>query len=104
MPAPLEELWALVESIPSGMVASYGDVGRALHHPASGYFVGRWMTQCPPDVPWWRVVGRDGTLLIAKQNAEAALEQKRRLGEEGVEFTDGRVQMARFRAQLDELP
>ncbi|MDR3692923.1 MAG: MGMT family protein [Fimbriimonas sp.] len=87
----LEELWKIVCRIPSGRAASYGEVGRALKNPASGYMVGRWLTQCPPDVPWWRVVAKDGHLPIAKQGPEQAMEQERLLQSEGVVFEDGKV-------------
>lgn len=97
---PLEEVWEIVRSIPPGMVASYGDVGRMLHNPASGYFVGRWMTLCPPEVPWWRVVAKDGRLPVWKRDIDAADEQRVKLEEEGVEFVDDRVDMERFRWEL----
>ena len=45
----LAPLWGVVRSIPSGSVASYGAVGRALPNPATGYMVGRWMAACPAD-------------------------------------------------------
>ena len=38
----LDQLWAVVRSIPAGRVASYGAVGRALEDPASGFMVGGW--------------------------------------------------------------
>ncbi len=85
----LEELWAVVRSIPAGHVASYGDVGRALRNPASGFIVGRWMTQCPPDVPWWRVVAKDGRLPVTKRDPHLGSEQERRLREEGAYLEGG---------------
>lgn len=80
----LEELWQLVRDIPRGKVCSYGDLGRALHHPATGFMVGRWMAQCPEDVPWWRVVAKDGRLPINRRDPLMASEQARRLESEGV--------------------
>lgn len=88
---PLEELWMVVRRIPKGRAASYGEIGRALKNPASGYFVGRWMAQCPADVPWWRVVAKDGHLPLAKRSPEYAAEQLRRLQQEDVKIEDGRV-------------
>lgn len=89
----LEELWSIVRSIPQGRCASYGDVGRALHNPASGYWVGRWMAQCPEDIPWWRVVAKDGRLPLHKRDPRLAEEQRGRLESEGVSFKDGRADM-----------
>lgn len=81
-----DELFLVIRRIPSGQVAGYGQVGRALESPISGLLVGRWLTSCPDEVPWWRVVGRDGSLLLAKRGPEFAAEQRRLLLAEGVEF------------------
>jgi methylated-DNA-protein-cysteine methyltransferase related protein len=92
----LDDLWAVVRSIPSGCVASYGDVGRALPRPVSGVLVGKWMASCPPDVPWWRVVGRQGDLLTARRDSHLAKRQKEVLVKEGVAFDDDRVASSFF--------
>ncbi len=76
---------------------SYGDVGRMLKYPASGFMVGKWMASAPEGVPWWRVLAKDGSLSIAKRSAQLAIEQEQRLKKEGIEFLpDGRVEMERF--------
>ena len=93
----LTELWDLVRSIPPGRCTSYGALGQALHHPASGYMVGRWMAQCPSDIPWWRVVSKQGGLPVWKKDPAAATEQQTRLEEEGVAFVDGHVDMENCR-------
>ena len=89
-------LWTVVKSIPRGRVASYGDVGQALDSPVSGLLVGRWIAHCPEGVPWWRVVGKDGTLLVGKRDPNAARHQEERLLAEGVTFVDARVEMGTF--------
>lgn len=95
-PARLEELWNIVRSIPRGCVASYGSVGTALTRPVSGFIVGRWMAQCPDDVPWWRVVGADGGYPLAKRDAALGVMQKQKLEQEGIEFEDGLVSPSCF--------
>ena len=88
------ELYSVVLKIPSGRCTNYGALGRALTQPVSGYVVGRWLASTPPDVPWQRVVGKDGSFLIAKRDAALAIEQERLLRAEGVPFTnDGRVDL-----------
>ena len=87
----LDELWTVVRSVPPGCVASYGEVGRALSRPVSGVLVGKWMAACPHDVPWWRIVGKSGDLLVAGRHPELGLLQKQRLEREGVEFDGDRV-------------
>lgn len=54
------------------------------------------MAQCPADVPWWRVVGGNGDLLIAKRDPNMALEQRRRLESEGCLLVDNVVPRERF--------
>lgn len=93
----MDELWKIVRSIPRGRVMSYGDVGKMLKHPASGFLVGKWMASAPDGVPWWRVVSKDGSLSIAKRSTYLAIEQKQRLQDEGVAFLEGgRVHMEKF--------
>jgi len=86
-----EELWKVVRAIPYGRASTYGDVGRAMKNPASGYMVGRWMTRCPPDVPWWRVVAKGGIIALSKRSPKLGMDQQSRLTEEGIKFEDGRV-------------
>ena len=83
-----DALFDLVRRIPVGRATSYGAVGQALDPPISGYLVGRAMAACPPDIPWWRVVARDGTLSTHKRSPELAEEQRRHLLAEGVPMTD----------------
>jgi methylated-DNA-protein-cysteine methyltransferase related protein len=89
----LDELWNLVRQIPPGCCASYGDLGQALRQPASGYQVGRWMANCPEDVPWWRVVAKTGALPVHKRDPAMAARQQQLLEAEGVAFTETGVDM-----------
>ncbi|AIE86538.1 MGMT family protein [Fimbriimonas ginsengisoli] len=84
----MDELWELVKKIPRGRVAAYGALGAALSRPVSGYLVGRMMANCPPDVPWWRVVDRHGKMVVAKRDPVAAETQRRRLENEKTEMAD----------------
>lgn len=86
-----ENLYRLVAQIPRGRWIGYGDLGSCCETPISGLIVGRFMHQCPAGLPWWRVIGRDGTPLIAKLDAKLGLEQLQRLAEEGVEVREGRA-------------
>lgn len=87
-----EELWGKVRAVPRGLCTSYGALGRELSQPVSGLVVGRWLESGPPeDVPWWRVVAKDGSLPIAKRNPYLAEQQRARLEAEGVAFDAGCV-------------
>ncbi len=88
-----EQVYALVRKVPAGRVVSYGQI--AEQFPAlSARQVGRWMALAPDDVPWWRVVGADGTLRIARRDPMLANLQRAHLQAEGVPFDErGRVCM-----------
>ena len=78
---------------------SYGEVGALCEPPISGYVCGRVMNNVSDDVPWWRVVGKDGTLPISKRSPHLAIEQRQKLEAEGVGFgEDGKVRMSEFGA------
>lgn len=93
-------VYEAVRLIPEGFCASYGSVGQTLNPPISGLLVGRLLSHSPPDVPWWRVVGRDGSLLIAKKGAEIAIDQEERLRAEGVQLFEGRVPCKKLLLEL----
>lgn len=93
----IAQVYAVARSIPSGRVLSYGEVGKRCEPPISGLVCGRIMHGALADVPWWRVVARDGSLPIARRSPHLAREQRERLEEEDVAFEDGCVVMARFR-------
>ena len=93
----IAQVYAIARAIPEGRVMSYGAVGARCQPPISGYICGRIMVHAHDAVPWWRVVGKDGTLRISKRNPLLAADQRAKLEAEGVAFDDaGRVKMADF--------
>ena len=104
IPLARTQVFAIVAQIPEGQVMGYGQVGGFLQPPLSGLWVGRILAGSTETLPWWRVVGADGSLLVRKRDALLAIEQEQRLQEEGVDFTeDGRVQMKRFQWKPEDL-
>ncbi len=90
-----ERVVAFVNTIPSGKVMAYGQVGREVG--LSARTVGWAMTQIWEQAPWQRVVGADGRLPIAKRSPTLHQTQRELLEAEGVAFTEsGAVDMARF--------
>ncbi len=89
-----QRVYALVRQIPRGKVISYGQAARACP-PLTPRQVGQIMAHAlDDDIPWWRVVGSDGSLRIHKRDPMLAQLQKSLLQQEGVPFTpDGRVPM-----------
>jgi len=78
-----------VRKIPKGKVSTYGDVARAAGFPGAARQV-VWALQDSRGVPWHRVVGAGGKILL---RGESALEQRFRLEAEGVIFHGCRVWM-----------
>ena len=92
-----EQIYAIVEQIPYGMVISYGQIARIVGRPRSARVVGWAMRNCPEHLPWQRVVMADGSI------TGGAFAQERRdlLIKEGVPFLeDGRVDMKACEVRL----
>jgi len=93
-------LFAVVSAIPKGSVLGYGEVGSRLDRPCSGLIVGKMIAECPLGVPWWRVVGADGSIKTDKRDPRIGMEQRALLQGEGIEFENDRVPR-RYFADLD---
>jgi methylated-DNA-protein-cysteine methyltransferase-like protein len=92
-----ESVYDLVSEIPRGRVATYGQLAALLGRPRGARAVG-WALRALGErskarVPWHRVVGHGGRVSLGDR--PAGLEQRRRLREEGVRFTQGRVDLSR---------
>jgi len=88
----------LVCAVPRGRVTSYGAVAALLGSPRAARGVGWALAALPDDadVPWWRVVNRNGEVSIKGAPGMPAL-QRALLEGEGVVFgPDGRIDLARF--------
>ena len=96
-----EKVYAMVEQIPHGKVMSYGQIARILGKPRSAREVGRAMRHCPDNLPWQRVVMRDGTIA----GGMFADIRKAMLESEGATFLDdGRVDMGSCNFKKVEIP
>ena len=83
-----------VRRIPRGRVVTYGQLARALRLPGGARTAGRAMAACPKGVPWQRVLGAAGRILIREPYASY---QRQLLEREGVEFIGSRANLARHR-------
>lgn len=81
----------LTRAIPCGRVTSYGALGARCQPPISGYICGRVLGNVMENVPWWRVVGKAGTLPISKRGPDHALRQRQLLEDEGVVFENDAI-------------
>ncbi len=91
-----EGVYRLVKRIPRGRVMTYGQVARALRLPGGARAAGHAMAACPASkgIPWHRVVGAGGRLLIREPYAQL---QRRLLESEGTRVVEARVDL-RFHA------
>lgn len=98
MPNFFETAYAVARTIPPGRVMSYGQIAALAGNPRMARQVGWAMHDCPPDVPWHRVVRRDGSIATGDGDVQRAL-----LEAEGVEFDgNGRVLRGYFAIQSRE--
>jgi methylated-DNA-protein-cysteine methyltransferase-like protein len=97
---------ATVRDIPSGQVASYGQVAELSGIPRGARQVGRVLRELPAgeDLPWHRVLRASGHVAFP-EGSRGYREQVRRLIGEDVPVCRGRVNMAKWQWQpdLDEL-
>jgi len=106
-----ERIYATVQRIPWGQVATYAQVALAAGLPRRARLVGFALRQLPDDspVPWHRVVNARGAV-SGRGKPEQEREQRLLLEDEGVQFdARDRVPLARYqwaeaRDELDGVP
>jgi methylated-DNA-protein-cysteine methyltransferase-like protein len=89
-------VWRVVRRIPRGCVATYGQIAVLAGRPRAARGVGQAVRECPPDVPWHRVVNAQGGI-SRRARMSGMLTQRLRLEREGVRLRGGRVPLARYR-------
>ncbi|MGH9678713.1 MAG: MGMT family protein [Candidatus Acidiferrales bacterium] len=82
--------YALVKKIPRGRVMTYGQLAAAAKLPGGARAAGRALAACPggQGIPWHRVVGAGGRLLLREPNVGL---QRKLLEAEGVRIVENRV-------------
>jgi methylated-DNA-protein-cysteine methyltransferase-like protein len=84
-----QKILRVVRTIPSGKVATYGQIAYTAGFPGAARQVA-WALNASNGLPWHRVVGAGGRILLG---GESGLEQRMRLQAEGVAFRGLRVRM-----------
>ncbi|MCM0612600.1 MGMT family protein [Marinobacter sediminum] len=99
-PTKDQKIWQVVLSIPTGTVASYGQVADMAGLGRQARYIGRALGKLPEghSVPWYRVLRSNGQIAFPKGSA-TFLKQKDLLEQEGVEVANGKVSMRQFRWQ-----
>lgn len=98
--ARVEAIWRAVRQIPRGQTRSYAEVGRMAGLPRGARQVVAALKQSDGNLPWHRVLRADGRIAFP-EGSEAFEEQVRRLREEGLVVTSGRVPVVRPEAPTD---
>lgn len=91
-----QQVHRLVRLIPSGRVATYGQIARLLGNPRAARMVGWAMHSIPEgsDVPWQRVVNARGTISLDARGPGGAI-QRALLEAEGIAFDEhGRLDLS----------
>jgi methylated-DNA-protein-cysteine methyltransferase related protein len=83
-------VYAEVKKIPRGRVATYGQIARLVRLHGGARSAGRAMAACPSGqgIPWHRVVGAGGRLLLREPNAGL---QRKLLEREGLHVAGRRI-------------
>ncbi|MGA7413636.1 MAG: MGMT family protein [Bryobacteraceae bacterium] len=87
----------VIQQIPRGQVATYGQVAAAAGYPRYHRQVAQVLRRIGHSLPWHRVLGAGGQI---KTRLDGGLEQRLRLEMEGVRFRGSRVNMAEHRSTL----
>lgn len=87
----------VIQQIPRGRVATYGQVAAAAGYPRYHRQVAQVLNRIGHSLPWHRVLGAGGQI---KTRLDGGLEQRLRLEMEGVRFRGSRVYMAEHQATL----
>ncbi|MBI1278800.1 MAG: 6-O-methylguanine DNA methyltransferase [Anaerolineaceae bacterium] len=103
-------VWTIVRQIPSGVVSTYGQIASMIPAPTGvdeadyerlgAVWVGKAMNAVSSaddtDIPWQRVINSQGGISLP-EGSKAALEQRRRLENEGVKFSSaGKINLNTF--------
>lgn len=89
-----DPVFRFVKQIPRGRVLTYGALAKALRLPGGARSAGRAMAATPSGkgIPWHRVLGERGKILIREPYASL---QRKLLESEGVAVIESRVDLKR---------
>jgi len=87
-----DQVYRFVQQIPRGRVLTYGALAKALRLPGGARTAGRAMAATPSakGIPWHRVIGERGKILIREPYASL---QRKLLESEGVKIIESRVDL-----------
>ncbi len=96
LPEARQRVLAVLNSVPSGSVVSYGQVAEMAGLGRGARQVGQILRSLPEDtrVPWHRVISASGLISLPEPGK---LQQISQLCQEGIVVNNGRVDMKQYR-------
>jgi methylated-DNA-protein-cysteine methyltransferase-like protein len=90
-------IWKVVERIPRGRVATYGQIAALAGRPSQARLVGYALHNTPEGmpIPWQRVINAKGSISFPPSHPHHHL-QKKLLQAEGILFRRGSIDLERF--------
>lgn len=91
-------IWQVVAAIPSGKVATYGEIAQKAGMCGAARRVGMALRELPANtrIPWHRVVNASGRIALPRQSTSHVIQRDRLEGEK-IEFkTNGSIDLNRF--------
>lgn len=99
-----QRIWQVIQLIPEGKVASYGQVADLAGLPGRARLAGKSLSHVPREgyqgkpVPWFRVLRSSGHIAFPIES-ESFQEQRAKLISEGVSVNGSRVSLKKFQWQ-----
>lgn len=104
--ASYQKIYAIVQQIPYGQVATYGQVAELAGLPRRARLVGYALFRVAPemDVPWHRVINAKGEISMSPFREGNDYLQRSLLEDEGIQFNQhGKVNLRQYLWQPDRL-
>jgi methylated-DNA-protein-cysteine methyltransferase-like protein len=95
-----QRFYSIIQQIPSGCVATYGQVAELAGLPGCARMVGRTLSQLPSgsQLPWHRIIAASGKISLP-EDSESFLKQKEKLLIDGIEINHNRVNLNHYQWQ-----
>lgn len=84
-----EKIYQLMRELPADKVTTYGDLAAMAGQPRAARIVGGIAHQGPTDLPWHRLVNKEGGLAIGYYGGQEV--QRQMLEQDGITCTDYKV-------------
>ena len=90
-------LYTVIQGIPAGKVATYGQIASLAGLPGAARLVGKILSGLPADtkLPWHRVINAAGKISLP-QNSDSFNEQTKRLAAEDITLTGPQISLKKY--------